>query len=163
MIPTLNWDDKSHGIGKRFKPEAERHFPKLVELVQSLPFREIGRCNLLGLEANDHGTVHTDLGEAEKTTVDQFITICPRGDKRVFLWDDGEQHKEYLDSRVYWFNDSDYHGVEADPYFRYSVRVDGYFDDAFMERIRRENERSPQKAKLASTTQGRIATASANR
>jgi hypothetical protein len=147
MIPTLNWDDKSHGIGKRFKPEAEEHFPKLIAFVRSLPMRAIGRCNILGLEANDHGTVHTDLGEAEKNTVDQFITICPRGDKRVYLWDDAEQHKELLDSRVYWFNDSDYHGVEADPYFRYSVRVDGYFDEAFFERVRRDNERSPQKAK----------------
>ncbi len=154
MIPTLNWDDKSHGIGKDFKPEAHRHFPKLVEFVRSLPFRTIGRCNLMGLEANDHGTVHTDLGEVEKPSVDQFLTFCPRGDKRLFLWDDDEQHKEYVDSRVYWFNDCDYHGVEADPYFRYSIRVDGFFDEAFLEKIRRETERTPAKAKLESRLEG---------
>lgn len=147
MVPTAGWEDKSHGIGKAFKPEAIRHFPKLIELVRGLPLQAIGRCNILGLEANDHGTVHTDLGHEEKHEADPFITICPRGDKRLYLWDDVEQHKEYVESRVFWFNDCDYHGVEADPYFRYSVRVDGYFDEAFLERVRREVERSPANAR----------------
>jgi hypothetical protein len=31
----------------------------------------------------------------------------------------------------------DYHGVEADPFFRYSVRVDGVFEPAFMRALRR--------------------------
>jgi hypothetical protein len=30
----------------------------------------------------------------------------------------------------------DYHGVERDPFFRYSVRVDGIFEPAFVERMR---------------------------
>ena len=145
MIPTKNWDDKSHGVGKEFKPEAALHFPKLIELVRALPFVEVGRCNILGLAANDHGTVHTDRGEEEKPEPDQFITLCPRGDKRLYLWDEQrderartrmqDEQKYFIESRAYWFNDSDYHGVEADPFFRYSVRVDGFFDPEFLARV----------------------------
>jgi hypothetical protein len=29
-IPTLNWADKSSGVGKSFTPEARRHFPKTI-------------------------------------------------------------------------------------------------------------------------------------
>jgi hypothetical protein len=38
--------------------------------------------------------------------------------------------------RAYWFNDHDYHGVEADPFFRYSIRVDGVFTEAFRASLR---------------------------
>ena len=48
-----------------------------------------------------------------------------------------ERRKIEVRPRVYWFNDSDYHGVEADPFFRYSVRVDGFFRPEFLQRLRR--------------------------
>jgi hypothetical protein len=137
MIPTRNWDDKSTGAGKAFTEEAEERFPLLVELVRSLPFAEIGRCNIMGLEANDHGTVHHDRSHDEKVSADHFITLCPRGDKRLFLWDEEERRKVEIRTRAYWFNDSDYHGVEADPFFRYSVRVDGFFRPEFLQHLRR--------------------------
>jgi hypothetical protein len=138
LIPTRSWDDKSTGKGKAFTDEAEAHFPKLVALVKSLPFSQIGRCNIMGLEANDHGTVHHDRSSDEKVAADHFITICPRGDKRLFLWDEDEKRKVVVKARAYWFNDSDYHGVEADPFFRYSVRVDGFFRPELLERLRRD-------------------------
>jgi hypothetical protein len=138
LIPTQGWDDKSSGQGKAFTDEARAHFPKLIALVESLPFTEIGRCNIMGLEANDHGTVHHDRSDDEKVAADHFITICPRGDKRLFLWDEEQKRKIPVPGRAYWFNDGDYHGVEADPYFRYSVRVDGFFRPELLDRLRRD-------------------------
>jgi hypothetical protein len=135
LIPGTYWDEKSSGQGKDFTREAKVRMPKTVAWVKKLPFQEIGRCILLGLEANDHGTVHRDGDPAIKRTVDHFITFCPRGNKRLFLWDDEAQSKTYAPSRVYWFNDSDYHGVEADPFFRYSIRVDGVFTPDFAARL----------------------------
>ena len=41
-----------------------------------------------------------------------------------------------VDSRAYWFNDMDYHGVLADPFFRYSIRIDGTFTRAFERELR---------------------------
>jgi hypothetical protein len=137
MIPTRGWEDKSNGAGKAFTDEAEEHFPELIALVRSLPFAQVGRCNIMGLEANDHGTVHHDRSHDEKVAADHFITICPRGDKRVFLWDEDEARKTEIAARAYWFNDGDYHGVEADPFFRYSVRVDGFFRPEFLQHLRR--------------------------
>jgi hypothetical protein len=137
LIPTQGWEDKSTGAGKAFTEEAQEHFPELIALVQSLPFAQIGRCNIMGLEANDHGTVHHDRSHDEKVTADHFISFCPRGDKRLFLWDEEQARRVEVRSRAYWFNDGDYHGVLPDPFFRYSVRVDGFFRPEFLQHLRR--------------------------
>jgi len=101
-----------------------------------LPFTEVGRCILLGLEANDHGTVHRDGDPDEKPEIDHFIVFCPRKNKRLFLWDEEARRRHFINSQIYWFNDSDYHGVAADHFFRYSIRVDGYSRPDFLERSR---------------------------
>lgn len=132
MIPNRTWDEKSSPEGKDFTRIARTFFPKTIAFVKSLPFAHIGRCNLMGLASNDHGTVHRDGVPAEKPRADHFVTFCPRGDKRLFLWDDEEQRKLHVGARAYWFNDSDYHGVDADPFFRYSIRVDGVFRPDFL-------------------------------
>src|ERR1700722_17592696 len=137
LIPTLNWEDKSNGEGKEFTPESRRFFPRLIAFVESLPFEAVGRCNILGLEADHHGTVHQD-GDPDDPTAEQFITLCPRRNKRLFLWDEERREKTFVVSRAYWFNDHGYHGVEKDPYFRYSIRVDGVFEDAFVRELARD-------------------------
>ena len=135
MIPNRTWEDKSDPDGKAFTRMAQTFFPKTIAFVKSLPFTHIGRCNLMGLASNDHGTVHRDGDPASKKSVDHFITFCPRGDKRLFLWDEEQQQKVDVRGRAYWFDDSDYHGVEADPFFRYSIRVDGVFRPELLARL----------------------------
>jgi hypothetical protein len=135
LIPNLRWGDKSSADGKAFTRRARAFLPKTIAFVEKLPFKQIGRANIMGLEANDHGTVHRDGDPAEQTAPDQFITISPRGNKGLFLWDEESKTKTRVLGRAYWFNDFDYHGVDADPFFRYSLRVDGVFDDAFLKRL----------------------------
>jgi hypothetical protein len=137
LIPTLNWEDKSNGRGKRFTPEARRHFPQLIAFVETLPLEAVGRCNILGLEADHHGTVHQD-GDPDDPVAEPFITLCPRKNKRLFLWDEETKTKRHVVSRAYWFNDHGYHGVEKDPYFRYSIRVDGVFRPEFVAQLARD-------------------------
>jgi len=136
LIPNRYWDEKSSAEGKDFTARAKAFFPKTIAFVRSLPFRHVGRCNVMGLEANDHGTVHRDGVPAEKPNVDHFVMISPAANKRFFLWDDTAGEKFHVKKRAFWFNDSDYHGVDADPFFRYSIRVDGVFEPAFLDRIR---------------------------
>lgn len=136
MIPNRYWDEKSDSAGKDFTRLARTFFPRTIELVKRLPFQEIGRCNIMGLAAHDHGTVHRDGVPEEKPDVDHFITLCPVPGKRLFLWDEEAKARREVHGRAYWFNDSDWHGVEADPYFRYSIRVDGVFRPEFLERVR---------------------------
>ncbi|HEU4405375.1 MAG TPA: hypothetical protein VFS43_08815 [Polyangiaceae bacterium] len=138
FIPTNYWHEKSSGAGKAFTDEARAVFPKTVAFVRSLPFREIGRCNLMGLEANDEGTVHRDGDPDGQGEPDHFVTFCPgRRDKRLYLWDEPNRRKTFVRGRAYWFNDFDYHGVEPDPYFRYSIRVDGVFEPSFVRHLER--------------------------
>ncbi|MCC6646874.1 MAG: hypothetical protein IT374_15030 [Polyangiaceae bacterium] len=137
LIPNRDWGDKANPEGKAFTGVARALLPKTIALVRSLPFLHIGRCNVMGLEAHDHGTVHRDGDPAEQTEPDHFITLCPSADKRLFVWDDDERREIPVEGRAIWFNDHDYHGVSAAPYFRYSIRVDGVFEPEFLERVAR--------------------------
>jgi len=137
MIPNRWWGDKSRGESKRFTRLAESFLPQTVAFVRGLPFTEIGRCNVMGLRAHDHGTVHRDGDPAVQTAPDHFITLSPVPGKRLYLYDASVPggRKVPVEGTAYWFNDNDYHGVEADPYFRYSLRVDGVFAPEFLARI----------------------------
>lgn len=135
LMPNARWEDKADPSGKRFSRIATTFFPKTLAFVRSLPFEHIGRCNVMGLEAHDHGTVHRDGDPADQAAPDEFITFCPNGDKALFLYDEGRDEEVPVTSRAYWFNDFDYHGVRAAPFFRYSVRVDGAFSPAFRSRL----------------------------
>jgi Rieske 2Fe-2S family protein len=131
------WEDKNSGEGKGFRREARRVFPRTVAFLESLPFREIGRAILFGLESNDHAPLHRDTVPGSKSEVDHCITIAPRPGKRFFLADPALRTRLVVDTPLYWFNDMDWHGVEPDPFFRYSIRVDGVFEPAFLADLRR--------------------------
>jgi hypothetical protein len=136
LIPNRFWGEKSRAGGKTFTRQARAFFPRTVSYIEQLPFVEIGRATIMGLEANDHGTVHHDGDPADERPADHFITFCPAGNKRLFLWDEEAGRKVPVSARAYWFNDQDDHGVDADPFFRYSIRVDGIFRDDFLGRLR---------------------------
>jgi hypothetical protein len=136
LVPNLRWEERATAAGKAFTDEARWLFPRTVAFVERLPFAHIGRCNLLGLQSNDHGTIHRD-GEDE-SAVGHFITLCPRGDKGLFLWDEERRRRLPVTGRAYWFDDRNYHGVAAAPRFRYSIRVDGVFAPAFAAQLEKD-------------------------
>jgi hypothetical protein len=143
LIPNERWEDKCDPQGKRFTRAAEALLPKTLAFVRRLPFRHVGRCNIMGLEAHDHGTVHRDGVARAGQAPDPFLTFCPRGDKRLYVMDARSGDRIQVLGRVFWFNDHDYHGVFADPWFRYSIRVDGPFTAEFEERLRGRYGRRP--------------------
>ena len=140
LLENVWWEDKNSGAGKSFRPEAREVFPRTIAFVESLPFREIGRAIVFGLEANDHAPLHRDTAPGSKAEVEHCITLCPRRNKRFFLADPERTTRLHVDTPIYWFNDADWHGVEADPYFRYSLRIDGVFEPDFVQRVRRVSE-----------------------
>jgi hypothetical protein len=135
LIPNLRWEDKADSAGKDFTRVAKTFFPKTIEVVRGLPFERIGRCNVLGLGAHQYGTVHRDGEPEDQVSPDHFLTLYPSASKRLFLWDEDTQTKTPVTGPVVWFNDFDYHGVDADPFFRYSIRVDGVFQKSFLAAI----------------------------
>ena len=142
LIPSWRWEDKADP-GKRFTKEAEALLPKTLAFVRALPFTHIGRCNILGLEAHDHGTVHRDGWHKPGRKPDQFLTISPRGEKRLFVQDDTTGERVTVQGRIIWFNDHDFHGVHPDPFFRYSMRVDGPFTPEFEQALAARFGRQP--------------------
>jgi len=135
LLENFRWEDNHSGKGKHWDEEALRVFPKTIELIRSLPFTEIGRCLIFGMEANDHATIHRDSEPGKQLEIAHCVSICPRKDKRFFLLDPEGREQTFVESRAYWFNDMDYHGVEPDPFFRYSIRIDGRFDPAFLREL----------------------------
>lgn len=132
LLENDRWEDKHRGQGKAFSEEALREFPRTVDFVRRLPFREIGRCVIFGIEANDHAPLHRDSEPGQALSIAQSISFAPRGDKRFVLAAREGKDVTPITTSIYWFNDMDYHGVLADPFFRYSVRVDGVFEPSFV-------------------------------
>ena len=149
LLENDRWEDKHSGEGKGFGEEAREVFPQTVAFIEALPFVEIGRVVVFGLLANDHAPAHRDSEPGKALALAQSISFEPSrltasGEprhKRFYLRAPDGSNEVIVDSPIYWFNDMDWHGVHADPYFRYSVRVDGVFDPGFLERIRRETAR----------------------
>jgi glycine betaine catabolism A len=139
LLENDKWEDKHSGAGKTFVDEARRVFPKTVAFVESLPFSEIGRVVLFGVEANDHAPLHRDSEPGKSLSIAQSISFCPghaRAPKRFYLATPDGSDELTVEAPIYWFNDMDWHGVHDDPWFRYSIRVDGVFDTKFQARLR---------------------------
>jgi Rieske 2Fe-2S family protein len=141
LVENDRWEDKHSGQGKDFTEEAKRMFPRTVAFIRSLPFTEIGRCVLFGLEANDHAPLHRDSEPGKELTIPQSISFQPRGNKRLYLVDPDGGSRTVVKAPIYWFNDMDYHGVLPDPFFRYSIRVDGVFDPAWARALAQKHRR----------------------
>ena len=138
LLENDRWEDKHSGAGKAFSEEALRELPLTVAFIRSLPFREVGRVVVFGIEANDHAPLHRDSEPGQALQIAQSISFAPGRGKRFYLCDAEGGSLTTIDTPIYWFNDMDYHGVHADPFFRYSVRVDGVFEPSFTKRLESE-------------------------
>jgi Rieske 2Fe-2S family protein len=149
LLENDRWEDKHSGAGKQFSDEARAVFPKTISFIESLPMLEMGRVVIFGLHPNDHAPAHRDSEPGKALAIAQSISFEPsRGaegaggrQKRFYVASPDGSTEVPVDAPIYWFNDMDWHGVHADPWFRYSVRVDGVFQPDFLERIRRELRR----------------------
>jgi hypothetical protein len=134
-----NWTNK-HFFNRDFTDLVKDLFPQTCDFIRSLPFMSIGRCDLLGLEANDFGTVHRDNYERiDSPPIMDFITISPCENKRLFLYQHVTKEESFVRGKAYTFNDMNYHGVAADPWFRYSIRIDGIFKEEFRAKLAARN------------------------
>jgi Rieske 2Fe-2S family protein len=142
LLEDRGWDDKHSGEGKAFTEEGRRLFPKTVAFVEGLPMTEVGRVVIFGLLPNDHAPMHRDSEPGKSLSIAQSISFEParsvdlRAKGFTLQTPDGSR-EAVVDTPIYWFNDMDWHGVPAAPAFRYSIRVDGVFDPAFLDAVRR--------------------------
>lgn len=110
-------------------------FPQLVEYVKTLPFKEIGRVLFFATYPLSGVVTHRDSPVVEHS--DHNINMFFDSGRPSYVWDDKLHEKTYLDpnAKSYFFNNRDYHGVDPEPVFRYTLRVDGTFTDELCEQL----------------------------
>ena len=132
---------KKNDFGKKTQDlgewtESSKHFPKLIEYVNQLPFKTIGRVLFFTTYPNAGVVIHRDSVVTEHK--DHNINLFFDGGWRPsFIWDEVKKEKIFLesDAKSYFFNNRDYHGVDPEPVFRYTLRVDGTFTDELCEKL----------------------------
>lgn len=111
-------------------------FPKLVKLVESLPFKTIGYVMVMRNQEDSKLDIHRDIYPRNHCCHHINISI-DRRPRPVFMYDSHTNIKHYKkqNSLSYFFNEFDLHG--ADNTFRegLTLRVDGVFKDDFAESI----------------------------
>jgi len=116
--------------------DAAKHFPKLMKYIETLPFKEVGRVLFFTTYPNNGVAIHRDspVMNHKDHNINLFFTS---GSRKSFIWDEIKKKKIYLDptARSYYFNNRDFHGVEPEPRFRYTLRVDGTFTDELCESL----------------------------
>ena len=131
---------KTTADGAYWTDEAMQHFPKIIEYIESLPFKEIGRVLIFSTFPNTGITAHRDYHITSHK--DHMINLfLGQGWRPSFVWDDVNNKKVYLESGAtsYCFNNRDYHGVDPEPGYKYTLRVDGVFEDWLQEKLQLEN------------------------
>lgn len=110
--------------------ENARHFPELCKFILSLKnnvFEEIGRVLFFISYPNVPTVVHRDyIQESHK---DHSVNLFLNKGRPAFIYNEINHEKHYLDPqcRAYFFNNRDYHGVDAENEMRYTLRIDGTF------------------------------------
>lgn len=116
--------------------ENAKYFPKLVEYLDTLPFKEIGRVLFFTTYPKAGVAIHRDsiVEEHKDHNINLFFES---GWRPSFIWDEKKKEKVYLEqgARSYYFNNRDYHGVDPEPVFRYTLRIDGTFTDELCEEL----------------------------
>lgn len=117
-----------------WEPTAE-NFPLLKEYIKTLPFKSIGRVLFFTTYPNAGVVTHRDSVVAEHK--DHNINLFFNSGRPSFVWDEITNEKTYLDptAKSYFFNNRDYHGVDPEPVFRYTLRIDGTFTDELCEQL----------------------------
>lgn len=131
----LNDFHSKNKTGGEYSPVI-KYFPKLRKYLDELPFKMIGRVVFFVSYPNSPVLIHRDavVTEHKDHNLNLFFT---GGDRSSFIWDEKKKEKIYLEkgSRSYFFNNRDYHGVDADPRVRYTLRIDGIFQDHLLDKL----------------------------
>jgi hypothetical protein len=132
-----SFQDKT--LGTDWLPAAA-HFPKIKEYVESLPFAQIGRVLFFTTAPGMPVPAHRDhpMAEHKDHNINLFFSS---GSRKSFVWNEQKNEKRYLsqDCRSYFFNNRDYHGVDKDANFRYTLRVDGTFTQEVQSQLELED------------------------
>ena len=136
-----SWDDRT--APRKLTSEA-KYFPNVVKWVEQTItdgiFENVGRVIFFHCEADGIPFEHRDLDAKNGVDViaphrNEFIHIRPNTKKAFYLWDPETKDKTYINTRVAWWNDTDWHGGERIMEQSYSLRIDGKFSEEFRKKL----------------------------
>ena len=118
-----------------YNEEVMQHFPLLREYLKTLPFKVIGRVMFFCTYPGAGVAIHRDWPMEEHS--DHNINIFFNDYRPSFIWNEKKKEKIYLEkgAKSYFFNNRDYHGVDAETTFRYTLRIDGTFTDELCDEL----------------------------
>ncbi len=126
---------KSSEVYPEWEPEV-CHFPKLMSWLKTLPFSSIGRVVFFGTYPGVEVPIHRD--GVVSSHRDHCINFFFDRSRPSYVYNCETKTKVYLPDKIraYFFNNRDYHGVDAEPVFRYTLRVDGVFTDELINQLK---------------------------
>lgn len=111
-----------------------RFFPSLMAFIDTLPFKEIGRIILIFDTGTTGSTPHRD--HSAQGICHQFIWFRSNFDKQFFVFCPKTRQKKHVSSYSAWFDTvNQYHGETPCNKLSFSIRVDGFFNDALISKI----------------------------
>lgn len=114
--------------------EEAANFARLMDFIETLPFKTVGRMLIIYDDAPRAVPAHRDHLETE--ICHEFIWFRTNLKKPLYMLNPGTNEKKYVESYSAWFDSvNQFHGVDPLEDFSYSIRVDGKFTDEFKEKI----------------------------
>lgn len=116
------------------------HFPNVMQWITNLKgtvFKTIEGATFFLLEANGVPFEHRDPAnnEEDHKNIPEFIHIKTDLDRPFYLKDCTTRKKTYINTRVSWWNERDWHGGEPIARPTYTFRIDGVFTENFKAKI----------------------------
>lgn len=114
------------------------HFPKTCDFIKTLPFEQIGRILFFISEPNEKTLIHYDGAHPESrfNSNTEMIYFRPMLQKKLFIWDEEKKQKYPVQGQASYWNDLDWHGVDASDRKTVSLRIDGVFTEEFREKLK---------------------------
>lgn len=124
-----------NNLSTEYKEHAFTYFPNIIEYINTLPFKYVGRVLIFTTYPQAGIATHRDAPMMPHK--DHNINLFFGQSRPSFVWDDINEEKIYLEPNAssYFFNNRDYHGVDKEQGFKYTLRVDGTFTDELCDEL----------------------------
>jgi hypothetical protein len=114
--------------------ENAKHFPKLLEWIDTLPFDEVGRVIFFLHDHDSQLLLHRD-GPGYIPHKNEFLWLNPCEKKKLYIYNEDTEEKNYIVTPAAFFNDLDMHGGDSCSTMTWSLRIDGKFTEKFKKQL----------------------------
>ncbi len=121
--------------------DVQKHFPNLIKWIYDLKeqniFGLIHSATIFVLEAGGIPWEHYDpeYSETDENFIPEFIHIKTDLDRPFYLLNTDTNTRTYINTRVAWWDERDWHGGEPINRSTYTVRINGRFTEDFKRKI----------------------------